>query len=75
MKTPRKSSTVSKRTTSQEKLKAHLWDEFLKASSIPWDELSEDWKVFFYEQGDIVHASERLEELAIKAVEEKGNDF
>lgn len=60
---------VSKRTTSQEKLKAHLWDEFLKASSIPWDMLSDEWADFFLAQGYVETASVRLEELAIKAVE------
>lgn len=68
MKQPKKIS-VSKRTTSQEKLKAHLWDEFLKASSVPWGELSEEWAEFFIQQGYIETASVRLEELAIKALE------
>lgn len=63
-------STVSKRPTSDEKLQAKLWREFLVASSIPWGELSDDWAMFFYEQGDIVNASSRLEELAKKAVGE-----
>ena len=62
-------STVTKRTTSTDKLQAHLWREFLVASSIPWELLSEEWKDFFQAQGYIETASVRLEELAIKAVE------
>lgn len=64
-------STVTKRTTSTDKLQAHLWREFLVASSVPWSELSKEWQLFFYEQGDIVNASSRLEELAKKAVGEE----
>ena len=63
-------STVTKRTTNTDKLQAHLWREFLVASSVPWELLSEEWQLFFYEQGDIVKASSRLEELAKKAVGE-----
>jgi len=63
-------STVSKRTTSTDKLQAHLWREFLVASSIPWGELSEEWKDFFQAQGYIETAKDRLEELAKKAVGE-----
>lgn len=63
-------SKVSKRPTADEKLQAKLWREFLVASSIPWSELSEEWQLFFYEQGDIINASSRLEDLAKKAVGE-----
>lgn len=63
-------STVTKRTTSTDKLQAHLWREFLVASSIPWELLSEEWCEFFVAQGFIESASERLEELAKKAVGE-----
>lgn len=45
MKTPKKVSTVTKRTTSTDKLQAHLWREFLVASSVPWELLSEDWQL------------------------------
>ena len=37
-------STVTKLTTNTDKLQAHLWREFLVASSVPWGELSEEWK-------------------------------
>lgn len=70
MKTKPKLSVV-KRTTSAEKLKAKLWDEFIKNSSIPWEQLSEEWKDFYVQQGYIETASETLEELAIKAVGEE----
>lgn len=70
MTTKRKTVAVSKRPTSDEKLQAKLWREFLVASGTPWNELSDDWAEFFYSQAEIETAQTRLEELAKKAVGE-----
>ena len=56
-------------TKKQEALDASRWRAFLQASSTPYEDLSEDWYLFFDAQAEISTAQAelvRLVDIAIK---------
>lgn len=68
MKQPKK-STVTKRTTDEDKLSSIRWQAFIKASGLPYDQLTEEWASFFSAQSEIETAEVelvRLIDIAIK---------
>lgn len=68
MKTPRK-AVVSKRVSEDEKLNATRWAAFIKASGLPYEQLSEEWLDFFSAQSDPQSASTELVRLIDIAIE------
>lgn len=59
----------------QDALNAIRWTSFIKASGLPYDELSEEWLEFFSSQADPQTASVelvRLIDIAIQHDMEKG---
>ena len=78
MKTPKK-ATVTKKVSPSDRLQDALdsirWTSFIKASGLPYDQLSEDWLEFFSSQADPKTASKelvRLIDIAIQDDMEKG---
>lgn len=78
MKTPKK-ATVTKKASPSDRLQDALnvirWTSFIKASGLPYDQLSEDWLAFFDGQSDPQTASTelvRLIDIAIQHDMEKG---
>lgn len=73
MKTSRK-AVVSKRPSTEQIQDAKRWDCFIKASSLPYEQLSEEWLDFFSAQSDPQSASTeliRLIDIAIERDEKK----
>lgn len=73
MKIPRK-AVVSKRPSVEQIQDSKRWDYFIKASSLPYEQLSEEWLDFFSAQSDPQSASTelvRLIDLAILRDEKK----
>jgi hypothetical protein len=69
MTTKKKTTTVTKRVTEEDKLNSVRWNAFIKASGTPVQELTDEWLSFFDSQADIETASSelvRLIDLAIK---------
>lgn len=71
MSTPKKVSTVSKRPSAEQIQDANKWNEFVTASQIEWDDLSEDWKDFFEVIGNTKSSSEEINQAIEKAIGEK----
>lgn len=63
MKIPRKSATVSKKVSDQQIVDARRWNDFIRASGVPFSELTEEWKDFFDAQSDTATASFKLVKL------------
>ncbi len=78
MKTPKKATVTKKISPSdrlQDVLNAIRWTSFIKASGLPYDQLSEEWLAFFDSQSDPQTASTelvRLIDIAIQDDMEKG---
>lgn len=73
MKTPRK-VVVSKKITASQIVDAKRWSEFIKASVIAYEYLSEEWLDFFSAQSDPQSAQTelvRLIDIAIALDEKK----
>lgn len=73
MKTPRK-AIVSKRVSEDEKLNAARWCAFIKASTLAYGYLTEEWLDFFSAQSDPTVAGTeliRLIDIAIAKDEKK----
>lgn len=68
MKTPRK-AVVSKRVSEDEKLNATRWTAFIKASTLAYEYLTEEWLDFFSAQADPTVASTELVRLIDIAIE------
>ena len=68
MKTPKR-VTVAKKTTVEDKLNALRWESFIRASGLPYEELSEEWYQFFSGQSDPTTASTELVKLVDRAIE------
>lgn len=74
MSTPKKKVSVTKRPSAEQIQDAKRWDSFIKASSLPYEQLSEEWLDFFSAQSDPQSASTelvRLIDLAILRDEKK----
>ena len=73
MKTPRK-AVVSKRVSEDEKLNSNRWTQFIIHSGIRFEDLSDEWVLFFDQQAEISTAQTelvRLIDLAIAKDEKK----
>lgn len=73
MKVPRK-AVVSKRVSEDDKLNATRWVAFIKASTLAYEYLTEEWLDFFSAQSDPQSASTelvRLIDIAILRDEKK----
>lgn len=73
MKTPKRVS-VGKRPSAEQIQDSRRWDSFIKASSLPYEQLSEEWLDFFSAQSDPQSASTelvRLIDIAIAKDEKK----
>jgi hypothetical protein len=73
MTTKRKTATVSKKLTPEDRLNASRWSAFVRTSGLPFEELSESWLDFYDCAGDCKASSielERLIDVAIKTDEE-----
>ena len=69
MKQPRKSATVSVKTSKQQILDAEKWNEFVTHCQIAWEQLSPAWQEFFYNMGETTASTELLNESISKAIE------
>jgi len=70
MKIPRKSATVSKKLTDEIVANCHRWTQFIIHSGVRFEDLSDEWVLFFDAQAEISTASTelvRLIDLAIDA--------
>lgn len=73
MKTPKKATVTKKVSPSdrlQDALNAIRWTSFIKASGLPYDQLSEDWLEFFSSQADPLTASTELVRLIDIAIQD-----
>lgn len=73
MKTPKR-ATVSRRPSAEQIQDAKRWDCFIKASALPYEQLSESWLDFFSAQSDPQSATvelQRLIDIAIARDEKK----
>lgn len=68
MKTPRK-AVVSKRVSEDEKLNSNRWTQFIIHSGIRFEDLSDEWVLFFDQQAEINSASTELVRLIDLAIE------
>ena len=69
MTTKKKVVSVTKKSTVEDKLDALRWQAFIKASGLPYEELSEEWLDFFSGQSDPTTASFELVKLVDRAIE------
>lgn len=69
MTTKKKVVSVTKKTTVEDKLDAIRWQAFIKASGLPYEELSEEWHQFFSAQAEITTAQTELVKLIDKAIQ------
>lgn len=69
MTTKKKTVSVAKKTTVEDKLDALRWQAFIHASGLPYEELSEEWHLFFSAQAEISTASTELVKLVDKAIQ------
>ena len=70
MATAKKTAIVSKKVTYQQVKDAHRWTQFIIHSGIRFEDLSDEWVLFFDQQAEISTASTelvRLIDLAIQA--------
>lgn len=63
MKVPKKTAVVGKKVSDQQIEDARRWNDFIKASGVPFSELTEEWKDFFDAQSDTATASFKLVKL------------
>jgi hypothetical protein len=68
MKSPRKSAIVSKKITDEIITNASRWTAFLVASGTPYENLSDEWVLFFSAQAEIETASTELVRLIDAAI-------
>lgn len=68
MKTPRK-AVVSKKVNDEEKLNAKRWTQFIIHSGVRFEDLSDEWVMFFDAQAEISSASTELVRLIDLAIE------
>lgn len=68
MKTPRK-AVVSKKVNDEEKLNAKRWEQFIIHSGIRFEDLSNEWLMFFDSQANIETAETELVRLIDAAIE------
>ena len=68
MSTPKKKVSVSKRPSAEQIQDANRWQQFIKASGLPYENLSEDWLEFFDAQSDPQSASTELVRLIDLAI-------
>jgi len=59
----KKKAVVSKRPSAEQIQDAKRWTSFVKASGLPYDQLSEEWLDFFSAQSDPQSASTELVRL------------
>lgn len=69
MTTKKKTVSVTKKTSVEDKLNALRWREFIRASGLPYEELSEEWLNFFSGQSDPTTAQTELVKLIDKAIQ------
>ena len=69
MTTRKKVVSVARKTTVEDKLNSLRWTEFVKASTVPYDQLSEGWYDFFSAQSDPKTAHTELERLVDIAIQ------
>lgn len=67
MKTPRK-AVVSKKVNDEEKLNAKRWEQFIIHSGIRFEDLSNEWVMFFDAQAEISTAQTELVRLIDLAI-------
>lgn len=67
MKTPKRVS-VARRPSADQIQDANRWTSFVKASGLPYDQLSEEWLDFFSAQSDPQSASTELVRLIDLAI-------
>ena len=58
-----KKAVVSKKLSDQQIVDAQRWNDFIRASGIPFEELTEEWKDFFDAQSDPSTANFKLVKL------------
>ena len=63
MSAPKKKAVVSKKLSDQQIVDAARWNDFIRASGVPFEELTEEWKDFFDAQSDPLTASFKLVKL------------
>ena len=63
MATPKKKAVVSKKLSDQQIVDAARWNDFLRASNIPFEELTPEWLDFFDAQSDPSTANIKLVKL------------
>lgn len=68
MSTPKKKAVAYKRPSAEQIQDAKRWDSFIKASSLPYEQLSEEWLDFFSAQSDPQSASTELVRLIDLAI-------
>ena len=68
MSTPKKKVSVSKRPSAEQIQDANRWQQFIKASGLPYENLSEDGLEFFDAQSDPQSASTELVRLIDLAI-------
>lgn len=68
MKTPRK-AVVSKRVSEDDKLNANRWTQFIIHSGVRFEDLSDEWVLFFDAQAEISTAQTELVRLIDLAIE------
>lgn len=73
MSTPKKKVSVSKRPSAEQIQDSKRWDCFIKASSLPYEQLSESWLDFFSAQSDPQSATVELQRLIDIAIAEDEN--
>lgn len=69
MTTKKKVVSVTKKTTVENKLDAVRWQAFIRASGLPYEELSEEWLAFFDSQAEISTAQVELVKLIDRAIQ------
>ena len=69
MSVPKKKAVVSRKVSDQQIIDARRWNDFIKASGVPFSELTEEWKDFFDAQSDTATASFKLVKLLDIAAE------
>lgn len=69
MRAPKKSATVSVKTSQQQILDAEKWLQFVAHCQIRWEELSPTWQEFYYAMGTTECTSDELNSLITIAIE------
>lgn len=68
-KPPRKTAVVNKKLTDVMATDADRWNSFTAACQVPWDDLSDEWKDFFFCMGETKSTAEMINSAIDKARE------